>query len=167
MPLGAWEASFSCGGKKQERTHTWYGMFDENGKPYGTVQALQQAWAGESLEPSSARIENIRLEGHTFKASETMVGGRVASFEVEGEFADDATITWELFGESKAKSSGGDLEDQPERVSWLMNNGMVPYQAVMSTPDTSGAFRIFVTVEQNGFLSTANVPFYIIRSYSD
>ena len=154
-------------GQKQERTHTWYGMFDENGKPYGTVQALQQAWAGESLEPSSARIENIRLEGHTFKASETMVGGRVASFEVEGEFADDATITWELFGESKAKSSGGDLEDQPERVSWLMNNGMVPYQAVMSTPDTSGAFRIFVTVEQNGFLSTANVPFYIIRSYSD
>lgn len=153
-------------GQKQERTHTWYGMFDEKGKPYGTVEAMQQAWMGDSLKPASAKIENIRLEGHTFKASETIVGGRVASFEVEGEFANNATITWELFGESKAKSSGGDPEDQPQRISWLMR-GLVPYQTVMITPDTSGAFRIFVTVEQNGYLSSANVPFYIIRSYSD
>jgi len=151
-------------GQKQERTHSWFGMFDETGRPYGTVKAMEQAWNEEPFESVTAQIRELKVEGRPFTPSATLVGGIVASVEVEGEFEPGAKIRWELYSESTAKSTGGDPEDKPQSAPWL-EKGLIPTQALMLTPDTSGAFRLFVTVEQNGYLSSMNVPFNIIREY--
>lgn len=151
-------------GQKQERTHTWFGMFDSEGRPYGTVGAMEKAWNNVPFIMSSARIDGIRIDGQQFEPAQTVVGGIVASVEVEGDFGEDAKIMWELRGESQAKSSGGDPEVETKFVDWL-DRGLTPRQALMLTPDTSGQFRLFVTIEQYGYLSSYNVPFSVIPKF--
>jgi hypothetical protein len=148
-------------GQKQERTPTWYGMFLANGNLTETVDAVQFAWTGEWPENRCPALDTFRLEGKTaydnirfkdkgkFRAS-------VAATDHENE---SMTYLWELLPESTDLGMGGDVEGRPGTLlSVVTDRG----EAVFDTPQSPGAYRLYVYVTDEGNRSaTANIPFLV------
>lgn len=146
-------------GNKQERTHTWYGMFLDSGEKTEAVDALAQLWTGKTpanRAPTISRIE-IHADGRVFAP------GAPLGASVRAEDADRDTLRyeWEVLEEATDLRMGGDNEAKPPKVSGLIQSKPGP-QVRLETPDKPGAYRLFVTVyDDHGGAATANVPFRV------
>jgi hypothetical protein len=49
----------------QERTHTWFGMFDENGLETEAVEVMHYKWTGRWPANRVPRLDSIKVDGKT------------------------------------------------------------------------------------------------------
>lgn len=151
-------------GQKQERTHTWYGMFMENGDPIEVVDSMQYNWSGRWPGKLSPAINDYRLDGKTALENIYLSPGDQVEAQVmtKDELSKSVKIEWEIFHESTDLQEGGDREQKPPKVEGLINR-IENRSVYLNAPVDEGPYRIFVYLkdEEINRVTTANIPFYV------
>jgi len=151
-------------GQKQERTHTWYGMFLENGDPIEVVDSMQYNWTGKWPEKRSPGIRDYKLDGKTAIESIYLKPGELAKAEVFPIYRSSKKINieWEVYHESTDLQVGGDREEKPPKVEGILSRGEGT-TVMLNAPEEVGPYRIFVYLKDEAInrVATANIPFYV------
>jgi hypothetical protein len=149
--------------QKQEYTHTWFGMFLEDGTRTETVNVMQYLWSGQWPENRAPRVDSITLEGKKAVENVYLKPGtehsiKVAVVDPEG---DTLNYEWEILPEPKVFGYAGRGEKKPAPVEGLFKNDNTN-KLVFTAPEKEDAYRAFVTIyDGNGNAGTANFPFYV------
>lgn len=146
-----------------EKTHTWYGMFLEDGSPTEPVEVMQYFWTGSYPPNRCPRIEEMWIEHGNHRQSvyaSLPAGAQVQSgVEVSDPDGDTLSIRWDLRPDvADNPNVGGDREEpvQPIHGAILATEGN---KAVVRLPEQPGKYRLFVYVsDPAGNAATANMP---------
>ncbi len=139
-------------GQKQEKTHTWYGMFLPEGNPLGAVDTMTYAWTGKWPANRAPRIDGrVRLAGPDVVKPGAELKVSVAATDPDG---DDITVKWDLrLDVSDNPGRGGDRE--PPTPALVTAEGK---NATLRVPDKPANYRVFVYVfDPQGKAATANL----------
>lgn len=131
-------------GQKQEKTHTWYGMFLPDGTPLDTVDAMTLSWTGKHPADRAPQIRSI----------DVAVAGRKATCKVDAADPENQPldITWDVRKDvSDNPSTGGDREP-PTPVLAEAKGASVEIQL----PAEPGNYRVFVYARDKSKAATAN-----------
>lgn len=141
-------------GQKQEKTHTWYGMFLPDGTPLDTVDAMTHAWTGAWPADRAPAIRMLTVEGSGIYKPGARITARVDAADPEGG---PLKVEWDLRKDvSDNPSTGGDREPPTPPIEGAIAavRGM---DAVVALPETPGNYRLFVYVrDSSGKAATAN-----------
>jgi|TARA_R110000737_G_scaffold115473_1_gene148380 hypothetical protein len=149
-------------GQKQEYTSTWYGVFDEDGRPTEAIDAIQYDWSGKYPENRSPSIDSVHVGGiKEYPKNLILSAGQQIEFEV---FASDLNkdklnYSWQLFSESTDLKTGGDRENKPPAIPGKLK-GKSKSEVVLKSPNIEGRYRLFVTVTDGEKVAYTNIPFY-------
>ncbi len=150
-------------GNKQERTATWYGLYDQDGRPTESVDAIGALWTDREELGVCPQISSLQLAGGNAEESVTVrAGERVeASYALKrGEFS-SVSAYWAICCESCDKKQGGDFEANSEEIETRFENlgeGGVGFSA----PLRGGEYRLLLSVRSaDNWLATANLPFRV------
>jgi hypothetical protein len=148
-------------GNKQEKTHTWFNLFLEDGTPTEIVDTMTALWTGEWPENRAPKIGDRKIyvenrdKRHIYPPSGEVI------FRVQASDPDDdaLTIRWDLRrDESDNSSTGGDWEERIPPIE----DAVVTSEADRVTirmPGKPGNYRIFTYVyDPSGKVATANLP---------
>jgi|YNPBryantNP2012_1023418.scaffolds.fasta_scaffold01773_3 hypothetical protein len=155
-----------------EKTHTWYGMFLEDGSPTEAVEVMQYLWSGSYPPNRCPRIQNLWIEHQNTRQSAYAIldaGAQVhATVQADDPDGDTLTIRWELRPDvADNPNVGGDREEpvQPIDGAILSSEGD---HAIVQLPESAGKYRLFVYVyDTAGNAATANMPVWVRASSSD
>lgn len=156
-------------GQKQERTPTWYGMFQKDGSQTETIDLLQYLWTGSYPETRAPRVERLVLNGKT--ASENVILNPNQKYDAEAfvTVKDVLSYKWEIRKETIIRSQGGELEVEPPLVAVELsgNADRIHFQ----TSEQEGEYRLFVYVyngtDENKKVGYANIPFYVKKNKNE
>ncbi|MEP7280280.1 MAG: glycoside hydrolase family 2 TIM barrel-domain containing protein [Bacteroidota bacterium] len=147
----------------QERTHTWFGMFDANGKETEAVDVMYYEWKGKWPPNRTPRLDSAKIENMTAYQNVYLKKGEAYTAQVWASDPDKDMLTyaWEILPEGSNFPYGGGGEKKPEAISGLIDDGEKSRISFRS-PDKEGSYRLFVYVyDGKGHFATANVPFYV------
>lgn len=148
-------------GQKQEKTHTWYGMFLPDGTPLDTVDAMTMAWTGRWPEKRAPRIESLDVVS-VLRPGEPWLrlppGARIrAKAAAVSHDSSPLAITWDLRPDvSDNPSTGGDREPSVEPIAGAIIHA-VDDRCEVNLPAKPGNYRLFVYARNtHGKAATAN-----------
>ena len=147
----------------QERTHTWFGMFDREWHETEAVDVMRYEWTGKWPENLAARVDSMLVNGKTAYTSIYLEKGKMnrAQVFVRDPEGDSLACKWEILKEGTQFPYGGQGEKRGLAMDGLIENDQAQ-QIQFKTPLESGPYRLFVYVyDQANHFSTANVPFYV------
>jgi hypothetical protein len=158
-------------GNKQEYTETWFGLFSRDNKPTEAMDALEMVFTGKNPVAPAPTITDISFTGFpgqkavTLKAGEKYPASVSAGIGVSmDKVAPDTTgklvYHWKVLKESTDKKSGGDAEAEAQMVAGLVRHAN-KNSIILRAPASPGAYRLFVTIEYNGKVAYANLPFLV------
>ncbi len=149
-------------GQKQEYTSTWYGVFDEAGRPTEAIDVLEYNWSGKYPENRSPSIDSVHVNGGDWQKNLILNSGQSMNFEVFSSDlnSDKLSYSWELYPESTDLKTGGDREDKPTMIPGKIKNKNKS-SAVLKAPNMEGRYRLFVTVTDGKKVAYTNIPFYV------
>lgn len=146
---------------KQEKTHTWFNLFLEDGTPTEIVDTMTLLWSGQWPENRAPGIghKKIYVEGHD-KLHIYKPSGNV-EFKVQADDPDgDAlTVRWDIRkDESDNPNIGGDREERIPPIKDAVVSSESD-RAVIRMPGAAGNYRIFSYVYgPSGKVATVNLP---------
>jgi hypothetical protein len=152
-------------GSKQEKTHTWYGMFLPDGSPTGAIDAMTYLWSGRwpanrSPVIGPGKIKLMYQDVEEVDLPDIPAGTRLLC-EVDASDPEGGplTIKWDLRKDvADNPSAGGDREEAspPIEGAVVSSEGK---RATIAPPLAPGHYRIFVYVyDSQGAAATANLP---------
>jgi hypothetical protein len=146
-------------GHKQEATSTWFGMFLEDGRRTGAVDAMTFAWTGKWPEHRVPQIRSLEFVG---RPAPEFAPGATAEAVVTVEKGDvPLAFEWSIAGESNDRKLGGDAEKAPP----VTRDGLRPAdggRVTITMPTAPGAYRLCVVVaDERGGVATANLCFRV------
>lgn len=147
----------------QERTHTWFGMFDAEGQETETVDVMHYEWTGRWPANRTPRLDSVRLNGKTAYQGVYLKPGQTSQARVwvNDPDGDALRYNWEVLREGTAFPYGGNGEKRPPAVPCLINEANT-LQPTVQAPAEEGAYRLFVyAYDGKGHWATANIPFYV------
>lgn len=150
-------------GQKQERTHTWFGFFSDDGHKSQACHALENLWLGKNENYTGIAINYLLLEGKG--AHENLVfqpgaivaaeafyhewGGRLKSFKWSVRKEDWFYVQVDSMAPPKL----------PQLVMMQTPDG-----ASFLTPERPGPYRLHLeVVDSADYFAYANVPFYVLN----
>ncbi len=143
-------------GQKQEKTHTWYGMFLPDGTPLDTVDAMTRAWTGSWPADRAPAIRRLTVEGSGVHRPGARIAAKVDAMDPEGG---PLKVEWDLRRDvSDNPATGGDREPPTPPIEGAIAaaQGM---EATVELPEAPGNYRLFVYVRDgSGKAATANCP---------
>lgn len=150
-----------------EKTHTWYGMFLEDGSPTEPVEVMQYLWTGRYPENRCPRIEGMWIE-HGDEPPQSAyaivpVGATVrATVQTSDPDGDALTIRWDLRPDvADNPNVGGDREEPVQPISGAIRESGENW-ATVQIPSEAGKYRLFVYVyDPTGNAATANMPLLV------
>ena len=146
----------------QERTHTWFGMFDANGVETEAVDVMHYEWKGKWPLNRTPRLDSAKIENMTANQNVYLQKDETYTAQVWATDPDKDVLryTWEILPEGTKFPYGGGGEKKPEAISGLINDGE-KNRISFRSPDKEGSYRLFVYVyDGKGHFATANIPFY-------
>jgi hypothetical protein len=152
-------------GNKQEFTHTWFSLFDENGAQSEAVAKLRYIWKKEGLQFQAPQI-NFMLVNNKGAADNILLAGKsVCSAKVDllKPIPDGFRIVWQLFPEDwyKRKQNANKRYLKPIEVSF---HSVGDLAVSFTVPQQEGPYRLFATIyDKHGNFSTCNTPFYVLK----
>lgn len=147
----------------QERTHTWFGMFDASGQETEAVDVMHHAWTGNWPQNRTPQLDSAKIGAQTAYKNVYLQTGKKYNAKVWAtDFErDKLTYKWEILEEGTRFPYGGNGEPKPPTVPGLIkkdNKANISFES----PKKEGAYRLFVYVyDGNGNWATANIPFYV------
>ena len=154
-------------GQKQERTPTWYGMLDKQGRQDARADELTHYWTGSYPENRAPLTRNISLEGKLATENIHIEASKNVSAEVivSDPNGDPLTTRWEIMREVQTRSQGGLFEQRPETISFeQVANAKTDagFSIEFVAPQQPGEYRLFAyTYDDKNKVGTANIPFYV------
>lgn len=147
----------------QERTHTWFGMFDTAGLATEAVEVMYYEWTGQWPTNRTPHLDSMKIGDHTAYDNVYLKKNESYTAQVWVTDADKDSIqyNWEIMQEGAAFPYGGNGEKKPPAIPHLINETSKP-QITFRSPEAEGAYRLFVyAYDGNGHWATANIPFYV------
>jgi hypothetical protein len=148
---------------RQERTHTWYGMFLELGERTEAVNVMQYLWTGQWPANRAPRIEELAIDGKLAADSIYLKPGdrHTATLKVRDPEGDPLTIRWEIMPEVARGGYAGMGEKRSKPMPELIQKTDAR-EIVFAAPEQQGAYRVFVfALDGQGNAATANIPFFV------
>jgi len=149
-------------GQKQEYTSTWYGIFDEEGRPTEAIDVLQYNWSGAYPENRSPTIDSMLINDRALQKNLILPDGQSLSVVVfaSDKNKDKLSYSWELYPESTDLKTGGDQENKPTSIPGKIKNKHLS-SIQLKAPSSEGRYRLFLTVTDGQKVAYANIPFYV------
>ena len=148
---------------RQERTHSWYGMFLESGERTEAVNVMQYLWTDQWPANRAPRVEELAIDGKLAAGNVYLSpgGSHIASLKVSDPEGDPLTIRWEIMPEvARAGYAGGGEKRSQPMPELIRKTG--EREIVFSAPAQEGAYRVFVfALDGQGNAATANIPFFV------
>jgi hypothetical protein len=151
---------------KMEKTHTWYGMFLEDGSRTAAVDVMTHLWRGQWPTNRCPALALIPIELTGAEAGDALAGGafkagatlrcRVRASDPEG---DALKMTWDLRRDvADDPRVGGDHEPlEPSLPGAVVESD--GDRATIRLPGSPGKYRVFVYARDgHGGAATANLP---------
>ena len=145
--------------QKQEKTHTWYGMFLPDGSRTEAIDTMTRLWTGADPPNRCPKVSRIRCTpgGDTPQVHKP---GTVLSCSVDASDPenDPLTVTWDLRPDKADDPGvGGDYEPPVAPIVGAVT--VKAGRATVQMPETPGNVRLFVYVHDgHGNAATANLP---------
>ena len=149
-------------GQKQERTPTWYGIFNKDGRATAVLDELTLYWTGSYPEIRAPAINSLTLDDKTSTDNvslkpDQIYSANVSAFDHKG---DSLSYKWEIMLEVNTKSLGGAFEEEPETLDVNIitnNNGKITFLS----PSSVGEYRLYCYIFNNEKVANANIPFIV------
>lgn len=159
---------FYWSGFKQETTHTWFCMFDENGLESPLIGLMQRLWTGKNPGNLAPVADSMTIGSFTGRGTAALSGGSTESARVFASDPDGDRLRykWEIRSEAVYASYAGQGEKIPGILDGLITGegASISFRAPLQT----GAYRLFVYVyDDKGHFSTANIPFFVAPELKD
>lgn len=154
---------------RQERTHTWYNMFHDDGSEKGPVEIMHYEWTGKWPANRTPVIDSVQLNGlnagdNILLMTSTTYNVKVYAYDPDG---DELTYDWELVPENKKFGAyAGQGETKPSPVAGVIKERLDGGSLIkfVSPNEMGGDFRMFVYVNDgHNHSAVANIPFHIIE----
>ncbi len=157
-------------GNKQEHTYTWFSMFLPTGERTAPVDEMSRLWTGQyptqrcpdvgaiNMRQAEGDKTNLAASGEHVYAPGTQL---LCNVDTDARSNVNRVITWSLHAESSDKKAGGYTEDVPANYpdAIVRTDGN---ELLLKLPDTPAAYRLFVTITDEGKrAATANVPILV------
>ncbi|TAE27331.1 MAG: hypothetical protein EAZ91_16335 [Cytophagales bacterium] len=148
-------------GTKQEESHTWFSVFDEQGRETPLVEQMQELWGGGKPTNRSPVLQTILIDGkpalrQVFRASDKPHQVQVLAQDPDG---DSLTYAWEI--KLRAARTADYVGTPRPPVAGLFQNSATS-TTEFRLPRQPGAYRLFVYVYDNhNHVATANVSFMV------
>ena len=148
-------------GNKQEKTHTWFNLFLEDGSPTEIVDTMSVLWTGNWPENRAPTIGNKKIYNPANKKLHIYSPSIEAMFRVQTSDpdGDELTIQWDLRrDESDNPSIGGDWEERISPIQEAIVSSKSD-SVIIQMPAKVGNYRLFAYVyDRSGKVATANLP---------
>lgn len=154
-------------GQKQERTPTWYGMFNESGEQTARIDELTRIWTGQYPANRAPLSEAIFINNKQAVDNIYLKAGQPATVKVHvsDPDGDELTHEWVLMKEVETRSQGGHFEAKPAELTLQILNSKVQADTVEMTftaPDKAGEYRLFnYARDGKNKVGNANIPFMV------
>lgn len=151
-------------GNKQETTHTWFSIFDENGNASEAVGTMQRLWTGKPSPVIYPEVKYMLLNGQGARDNVLLNPAVPASAEVLLFKGHDRirSIRWQVFREDWYRKNGINSTRKLMPVATAENSGQ-NLRLTFPTPKEEGPYRIFATIYDNeGNFASCNTPFYVV-----
>jgi hypothetical protein len=149
-------------GKKQEITHTWFGLFDEQGNAAAGVDVMEYFWKGKWPANRAPFVDSVRIASPMIKGGQKFAPGtELEAWLVVTDFDKDSLrFTWEIKPEVKPGIYAGSGEIPAKAIAGLIEDNTLS-RIRFRTPSDTGAYRLFVYVYDNHrHFSSDNIPFW-------
>jgi hypothetical protein len=151
-------------GQKQEKTHTWYGLFLPGGAHLGGVDVMQYLWTGKWPAHRAPVLEggiSVTPEKQADQPTSGVFlpGSRLlCSIEAKDLDGDPMTVKWDVRPDvANNRSDGGDFEPATSPIPGVILQ-QTGHSALIQAPKGPADYRIFVYVyNQFNGAATANV----------
>jgi hypothetical protein len=153
-------------GQKQEKTHTWYGMFLPEGNRLGAVDAMTMAWTGRWPANRCPQIGpgkiKVRVEGAEPDSTAPVFapGARLhCAVDAADPENDPLTIRWDLRVDvADHPGRGGDREPSTPPIPDAVVSAQ-QREVIVKLPEKEGNYRLFVyALDPKESAATANLP---------
>lgn len=152
-------------GFKQERTHTWYSLFSEEGEKTPIVDELSRVWQGHYPPNRTPMVEQIRVKGIDERHNTTLRAGQIqeAIVKATDPEGDSLQISWEIYHEGDYRHKfNGEGENRPQALPELIlgaKDSLLRFQV----PKNPGDYRLYVYA-RDGYnnISSHNIPFFVV-----
>lgn len=150
-------------GQKQERTPTWYGMFNKSGEATARVDVMTRYWTGDNPKNRAPLTDSLVLDGRRAEESVYLKNGEFyeANVFVRDLDGDELRYEWTLMKEVVEKSDGGAFEKEPATITLNVKESQGG-KIIFQCPSETGDYRLFSYVNDGkGKVGNANFPFYV------
>lgn len=151
-------------GHKQETTHTWFSIFDENGHPSEAVGAMRSIWTGQSSPTTYPDIKYMLLNSQGARDNILLNPSAPASAEVllfQGHNR-IRSIRWQIFREDWYRENRANSTRKLVPLATNENSGQ-NLRLSFSAPKEEGPYRLFATIyDHAGNFASCNTPFYVV-----
>lgn len=154
-------------GNRQEYTHTWYSVFNENGIPTEIKEVLKDCWTGKLTHHTAPGVQYMLVD--SLGAFDNIIvncgSQHNASILMEpGQTADSLRYQWEILKEDWYYwGKTWDNFKRPATLSGLIKDSTIQYCSFVA-PKMEGPYRVYVTVyNSKGYCATANTPIYVVE----
>ncbi|WP_299390551.1 hypothetical protein [uncultured Gelidibacter sp.] len=152
-------------GQKQEHTHTWFSIFDEEGRKSQVYYNLKSLWGQHTSKaemPPQIKYMLINQQGSKDTLIYNAKDIKTAQILMEDKADTTLQYKWEIFKEGWSYKVA-EKEKRPKNVPLKIiekHDNILTFRV----PEKDGPYRIFVYVyDQKGNFSTTNVPFYVLN----
>ncbi len=154
-------------GSRQEYTHTWYSVFNEDGAATEIKEALTDGWKDTVTNHQAVKIQYMLIDNHGARDNIILSPGsrhQASLLLDEKQSPDSLRYSWEILKEDWL--FWGRTWNNFKKPAVL--KGLIADSAVQNTsficPAKEGAYRMYITVyNSKGFCATANTPFYVVK----
>ena len=154
-------------GQKQERTHTWFNIFDKEGRKSQVFYELQNLWKSKidsTTFPPKIKYMLLAKKG----AMDNLVfnPNEITKAQLFFENAIDSTLkyNWEIYEEEWNYGGEGVAHKMPNEILGCFEK-IEDSVAIIRIPSVEGPYRVFVNVyDEQGNFATTNTPFYVLNS---
>jgi hypothetical protein len=154
-------------GQKQERTHTWFNIFDEEGRKSQVFYELEKIWLNEPVQFNyPPQIAYMLVNDKGEKDNLVFRPNEVINARVLLNSGLDSTLQfkWEIHDEGWNYAGGGVEHNLTQKILTTIEN-IQKNEILFQAPALEGPYRIFVHINDTfGNFATTNTPFYVLNT---
>jgi hypothetical protein len=150
-------------GQKQEKTHTWFSLFTQEGEKTEAVDMIRFLWSGTWPENRAPLIMSITSDSKDLTKEFIVLPGSSHQLEVSAFDPEEDLLqySWDLYSEINTRDGATFRHKKPKRVGGSeepVSEGAFTWTA----PEKHGTYRLFISIKDgNKNIATANLPILV------